>query len=311
MEIAIPYTTQPREDTGLYNAKLAMWLFLASEVMLFGGLLSAYVLLRVGTPPGQWPQGWQNIPLGTLNTFILITSSITTVMAWASLKNRRFDQFKIFQGLTLLLAITFLGVKMTEYRAKFMHYEVRLNDTLVLADGKTIYGSLVDQTNGAVVFRASKGKPGEYGDVVKYTAAEVKSVAEGRVVDGHLQERTPEGVVIEGREVDSPKDLINLRTAEARQAKHEEFRITSSQIRRMQNYGPAHNIYLACYFAMTSLHALHVLGGIVVIFYFWAPGSGMWHTEPERFTNRIEVSGLFWHFVDLVWIFLFPILYLL
>jgi len=45
--------------------------------------------------------------------------------------------------------------------------------------------------------------------------------------------------------------------------------------------------------------------------YFWGPGSRMWHTEPERFTNRIEVVGLYWHFVDLVWIFLFPVLYLL
>ena len=52
------------------------------------------------------------------------------------------------------------------------------------------------------------------------------------------------------------------------------------------------------------------MGGTVVIFYFWAFGGAMWKTDPERFTNRIEVSGLFWHFVDLVWIFLFPVLYL-
>jgi hypothetical protein len=52
------------------------------------------------------------------------------------------------------------------------------------------------------------------------------------------------------------------------------------------------------------------LGGTLVIFYLWGPGSRMYKTDPERFTNRIEVSGLFWHFVDLVWIFLFPVLYL-
>jgi cytochrome c oxidase subunit III len=56
---------------------------------------------------------------------------------------------------------------------------------------------------------------------------------------------------------------------------------------------------------------LHVLGGALVIAFLWGPGAKMWRTEPERFTNRIEVSGLFWHFVDLVWIFLFPVLYLL
>ena len=77
----IPYTVHAREDTGLYNAKVGIWLFLASEVMLFGALFSSYILLRVGAPEGYWPHGWLNIPVGTANTVVLITSSITTVMA--------------------------------------------------------------------------------------------------------------------------------------------------------------------------------------------------------------------------------------
>ena len=86
--------------------------------------------------------------------------------------------------------------------------------------------------------------------------------------------------------------------------------IDAAEIRKIGNYGPALNNYLALYFTMTALHALHILGGAVVIAYLWGPGSKMWQTDPERFTNRVEVSGLFWHFVDLVWIFLFPVLYL-
>jgi cytochrome c oxidase subunit 3 len=78
----------------------------------------------------------------------------------------------------------------------------------------------------------------------------------------------------------------------------------------MENYGPKHNTFTAIYFTLTGLHALHILGGTAVIFYLWGPGSRLWRRDPERFTNRIEVSGLFWHFVDLVWIFLFPVLYL-
>jgi cytochrome c oxidase subunit 3 len=78
----------------------------------------------------------------------------------------------------------------------------------------------------------------------------------------------------------------------------------------MQNYGPWHNTFLAIYFTLTGLHALHIIGGSIVIGYLWGPGSKLWKKDPERFTNRIEVSGLFWHFVDLVWIFLFPVLYL-
>ena len=68
---------------------------------------------------------------------------------------------------------------------------------------------------------------------------------------------------------------------------------------------------MAIYFTLTGLHVLHIIGGIVVLGYLWGPGIKMWTSEPERFTNRIEVAGLYWHFVDLVWIFLFPVLYLL
>ena len=90
----------------------------------------------------------------------------------------------------------------------------------------------------------------------------------------------------------------------------EEIKIERAEIKSMENYGPWHNTFLAIYFTLTGLHALHIIGGSIVIGYLWGPGSKMWKTDPERFTNRIEVSGLFWHFVDLVWIFLFPVLYL-
>src|SRR4029077_2699386 len=132
-----PYIVEPRRDTGLYNAKLGIWLFLASEVMLFGALFSSYILLRVGAPDGYWPQGWLNVPLGTANTLVLISSSITTVMAWASLKMGKFNRFKFWHAITLLCALTFIGIKSFEYRDKFMHYEITLKDGKV-ADGHIV-----------------------------------------------------------------------------------------------------------------------------------------------------------------------------
>ena len=194
----IPYTVAERPDTGLNNVKLGIWLFLASEVMLFGGLFSAYILLRVGAT--EWPLGSTllNVPIGTVNTIILIASSVTMVMSWASLKMNDFSKYKLYMGLTVLLALTFLVVKGFEYADKF---------------------------------------------------------------------------------------------------EHEHF--------------PWESTYLAIYFTLTGLHALHIVGGIIVNAYFWGPGSAMWRTERERFTNRVEAAGLYWHFVDLVWIFLFPVLYLL
>src|SRR5205823_13127847 len=113
MEI-LPYIVEPRQDTGLYNAKVGIWLFLASEVMLFGALFSSYILLRVGAPEGYWPHGWLNIPVGTANTVVLITSSITTVMAWASCKMNQYGRFKFLHACTILLALTFVGIKSYE-----------------------------------------------------------------------------------------------------------------------------------------------------------------------------------------------------
>ena len=93
---------------------------------------------------------------------------------------------------------------------------------------------------------------------------------------------------------------------------HEPVRtLQGSQIAWISNYVPRHSTYFALYFTLTGLHALHVVGGMAVLTFLWGPGFRMARTAPERYTNRLEIAGLFWHFVDLVWIFLFPVLYLL
>lgn len=194
----IPYTVHERPDTGLYNGKLGIWLFLASEVMLFGALFSSLILLRSGAP--TWPHGYEilNVKLATLNTFILIFSSVTVVMAWANLRLGNFNRGRVFLGLTFLCGCGFMVIKSIEYSTKFHH---------------------------------------------------------------HLF--------------------------------------------------PRNNNFFATYYVLTGLHGLHVLGGMIVFAYFIGPGAKMWETDRQRYINRIEITGLYWHFVDLVWIFLFPTLYLL
>jgi cytochrome c oxidase subunit 3 len=252
----IPYAIQPRPDTGVYNAKMGIWLFLASEVMLFGGLFSGYVLLRVGAD--LWPHGWLDVRLGTANTIILALSAITTLLAWAACKVREFGKFKFFHACTLLLALSFLCIKGYEYHDKWIHYEIKLTD--------------------------------------------------GRIADGHMMASDSVSVTIEGRYVNNESELYDLRAQ--KNIPRDEIKIPRSQIKSMENYGPWHNTYLALYFTLTGLHALHIIGGSIVIGYLWGPGRRLWKTSPEQFTNRVEVSGLFWHFVDLVWIFLYPVLYL-
>src|ERR687884_175571 len=146
----IPYTIDARPDTGLYNAKVGIWLFLASEVMLFGALFSSYILLRVGASPGTWPHGLLNIPLGTINTLVLICSSVTVVMAWASLKMNQFGRYWFFQTITVACAGMFLVIKSFEYRDKFLHYEVHLKD------GTILDGHLTERTTNYIVLHLSE-----------------------------------------------------------------------------------------------------------------------------------------------------------
>lgn len=194
----IPYITETRPDTGLTNGKIGIWCFLASEVMLFGAFFASYIVLR--TSAVEWPHGSSilNVPLATVNTVVLITSSVTMVMAWASLMRGDMGKYRLFLGLTVGLGFCFLGIKYVEYSAKFEH-----------------------------------------------------------------------GLL------------------------------------------PSKNNFIAIYFIMTGLHGLHVIGGMITNAYFLFAADGYLEHDRELLINRVENSGLFWHFVDLVWIFLFPILYLL
>ncbi len=196
-DVAIPYAVKPHPVTGIPTGKFAIWLFLASEVMLFGALFSSYILLRTGA--ASWPHGAEelNVPLATVNTMVLITSSITMVMAWASLKMGSLPKFRMYMAATIICALVFLVIKYFEYSSKFHHHHY-----------------------------------------------------------------------------------------------------------------PSTNNFFGIYFTLTGLHGLHILGGVAVNTYLLF-ATGLWHKDREHFENRVENAGLYWHFVDLVWIFLFPSLYLL
>jgi heme/copper-type cytochrome/quinol oxidase subunit 3 len=127
----IPYVVTPRKDTGLFNSKIAIWLFLASEVMLFGGFFSAYVFLRLGADY-PWPERTLPVLPGLINTFVLIGSSVTVVFAWASLKLRDWRKFQIFMGITVFCALIFMVLKGIEYNVKLHHQAVRLKDYTVI-----------------------------------------------------------------------------------------------------------------------------------------------------------------------------------
>src|SRR3977135_4487363 len=92
MDMNIPYTVEERPDPGLTNGKLGIWLFLASEVMLFGALFSTYIILRMGAP--EWPHGELNVWLGMANTFILIGSAPGMGVGWGRVELGGFGEHR-------------------------------------------------------------------------------------------------------------------------------------------------------------------------------------------------------------------------
>ena len=137
---------------------------------------------------------------------------------------------------------------------------------------------------------------------------------DGRIADGHMVNGTIPSqattVTIDGRYRGKRQWTCFTICAPEKHPHHAEMEIPRAPNHLHAKLRPVAQHYLALYFTLTGLHALHILGGSIVIGYLWGPGRRLWKTDPERFTNRVEVSGLFWHFVDLVWIFLFPVLYL-
>ncbi len=196
--MSIPYADSIRSDTGFTNARLGLWLFLASEAMLFGALFSCYAFLRGGSL--AWPHGsdYLNVPLGTANTLVLIASGFTMLRSRLALSRGDFRSFRRFLGATIVRGALFLAVEGYEYGTKFE-----------------------------------------------------------------------------------------------------------------ENLFPKTNTFLAIYFMLTSVHAAHLVGGLILNGYLWARGNTLWRTDPAQWRIRGEASVLYWHFVDIVWLILYSLFYLL
>ncbi|MFQ5649285.1 MAG: heme-copper oxidase subunit III [bacterium] len=178
------------------SGKIALWWFLASEIMVFGGFLAIYILYRMASA-GTWADMAQHVStaIGTFNTVILLTSSLTMVKAFQAIDEEDRKSARTYLLFTVLLGVTFLGVKAVEY-----------------------------------------------------------------------------------------------------------------SIEISQGFTPLSGMFWAFYYALTGLHGLHVLAGIIANFalFVMAVRGTLW----PRTQQRVEYAGLYWHFVDVVWIFLFPLLYL-
>jgi heme/copper-type cytochrome/quinol oxidase subunit 3 len=477
----IPYEVKPRRDTGLYNAKLGVWLFLASEVMLFGGLFSAYVFLRTGVQDGvdnPWPWGLNVhkgfVWLGFLNTLVLIASSVGVVFAWVALKERNWRKYQIYMYFVVACALVFMCVKGVEYNSKLnKHHGIKLVDNSVMEGAildktdrirfegtRAVFGlqgahpaflndisdekfptftatvqfkedeepivteissesqlkkwftqhrriaarkltaertryrkelesgnakpvnlntsatlvssepfnvnakptKVVGHSDTSVNYRDGSKVEGKLiSDDVKFVMHEVdlqlvlpqkqrdslvwdvigddhakkqffakqqeeynkmRDYYEGRgetipdkMLRGHmlnLHYIDHEDHGHDGDHGDDPHKSEAKHSASGGDGEHHDYiTVPRDKIKFMGNHGPRYGNYYALYFTMTALHGLHVVGGALVLLFFTVFGKKLYLKNPEHLANRVEVGGLFWHFVDLIWIFLFPLMYLL
>jgi cytochrome c oxidase subunit III len=200
-------------------ASLGMWVFLVTEIMFFGGMFCAYLIYR------HWYFGdfgaaskSLSITLGTINTAVLICSSLTVAMAVRSAQVGKQRAIIVYLLLTLVLGLVFLGIKADEYKDKFDEHHI----------------------------------PGQ--------------------ADFHMEGSIPS----------HPDIPVNQAHAQ---------------------------MYFSLYFAMTGMHALHMIIGVGLFSYLtWKAWKGAY--SPTYYTP-LENSGLYWHFVDIIWIYLFPLLYLI
>jgi len=309
----IPYTVSARPDTGLYNAKLGIWLFLASEVMLFGGLFSAYVFLRLGAEDGYWPHGLLDVPVGTLNTIILIASSITIVLGGAALKMRQYAKYRLFLLATILLGVVFLVIKLGyEYPAKFQHF-----GTFIKKESLAEYEDSLGND-----YAKSKGLAPRF--EITGHLHEVEVMKDGKTEEitlhspGDVDRLRTQGFQIEAYKIAvdplnaDPTNPVNDRPGFLYHRSTEKIvTVHAKDIERASAFLPKHSQFFAIYYAITGLHGLHILGGLIVFVYFFFYGHTLYRKNPEQMANRVEVAGLYWHFVDLVWVFVFPVFYLL
>ena len=216
-----------------------MWVFLLTEIMMFGGVFVAYMIYRIKYYDAFVAGSSSiNVVWGFVNTLVLIISSLTMALAVSAAQRGVKRQQQIFIVLTMILGLVFLGVKAIEYTKKYEEHHI------------------------------PGGVFGKFDAVNNYDPT--------------------------GKEKNIRDELIEKENKTVEDA--------------TQTAGNT-VIFFSFYFAMTGLHALHMVIGLILMTWLLIRVS-RGEFGPQYYTP-VELSGLYWHFVDIVWIFLFPLLYLI
>jgi cytochrome c oxidase subunit 3 len=290
---------QPQAHMGLplSNGKLAMWMFLVTEVMFFTALIGVYVLLRQSAPssgPNSWPTPhdvhvveW----MGAVNTFVLICSSLTVVLAHYVIARGNIRLTVVFVALTFALGCVFMVIKAVEYHSKYQH--------------DILPGHIGDQLDRPVTGQQYAEKiKGELEKIVadpNHLGMSQETTEQCEKLLEDMKESKDAGKYNPGLGPVKIGERVNKILKEGDEERHETVPLTPTI--------PHGNMWASCYFAMTGFHALHVFGGLVIFVIILLMALLGW-LGPHH-AAFLEYTGLYWHFVDIVWIFLFPLIYLI
>ena len=336
------------------NGKLGMWLFLGTEIMFFTAFIGSYIVLRLGSP--GWPTDPAvthiNVKLGAINTFVLICSSVSVVLAHEAMGLRNYARATRFLGLTLLLAFVFLGIKSIEYAGK-IQYDIlpshvaesqqaardKLYRELSAATGleklkqeeSRLGNALAKQSGNESLTKQLAGvqtqitKAGQLISLLQPLQTDLKSGqislldARGRLAALKDFVAGTDGKTV--LETHDPQELASIDEFRAKEKARLESTADAEARKGLNGFAGAlnkvhdphvivyGNTFASIYFLMTGFHAIHVLVGMLMFgMLLWRGVTNTLGPKQELF---VENAGLYWHFVDLVWIFLFPLLYII
>lgn len=290
------------------SAKLGMWLFLGTEILFFGALFAMYTILRANNPEVfSYASQYLNTILGGVNTAVLILSSLTMAAAVTFAQRSKQTMMLICLWLTLFGAIGFLVIKYFEYEHKIhvnltwgpSFYEpvdateaVIVGDTGQVATVAEENARAASQESALLAQEAKESLPPlEETRLAPMPAVDATSVASSAIGPGGLSAVQPEEKIAADRAA-----MGQVEYSDKPHLEDPKLPVNTHK-------------FFAIYYAMTGLHGIHVVVGIVMI--GWLILRGMKGHFNAKYFAPVDLGGLYWHIVDLVWIFLFPLFYLI
>jgi len=272
------------------SVSIGMWMFLVQEIMFFGGMFTVYLVFRSRFPMAfASGSNHLDVVMGFANTLVLIVSSLTMALTvyFAQRNNRNMQVIMIL--LTMLFGATFLGVKVVEYTDKYNH-------------------GLIPVAGWNRKAKAPQGSEAEVAHLPGETVASAEEShaagAEHVYVNPHGDFKWSDGHKLVDEELEKERSTGKKLLTDYERVGY----LSNGQVDDLKFQEKVRSFFWI-YFAMTGLHALHMIVGLILM--TWLLIKAWKGTFNAEYYSPVEMSGLYWHFVDIVWIFLFPLLYLL